>query len=66
MADIVQAAAVEGLLTKTQRIAPVVDAVLAQIKLEADLFHTFMTVLKDENVHLWKMLDQYYCKSSTC
>ena len=62
MADIVQTASVEGLLTKTHRIAPVMDAVLAQIRLKADLFHTFMTVLKKENVHLWEILDQYYCK----
>ena len=62
MADIVQTASVEGLLTKTRRIAQVVDAVLAQIKLKAHLYHTFMTVLKDENIYLWETLHRYYCK----
>ena len=62
MADIVQTASVLGLLTKTQRIVPVVDAVKAQIKLKAEVFQTFMTVLKDDNTPLWEMLYQYYCK----
>ena len=36
-------------MTGPQRVAPVMEAVLAQIRLNAELFHTFMDVLRREN-----------------
>ena len=58
---IVQAASV-GMLTLPQRIAPIVEAVLAQIKLKANLFHVFMDVLRKENSCLGDVIQRYYCK----
>lgn len=39
-----------------------VDAVLAQINVKSDLFHTFMDVLSEENSYLGNLIQQYYCK----
>ena len=50
------------MLTLPQRIAPIVEAVLAQIKLKANLFHIFMDVLRRENSCLGDVIQQYYCK----
>ena len=58
---IVQAASV-GMLTLPQRIAPIVEAVLAQIQLKANLFHVFMDVLRRENACLGDVIRQHYCK----
>ena len=49
-----------GLQTGPQRIASVMSAVLAQIKLKAALFHTFMDVLKKENATLADKILQSY------
>ena len=57
---IVQAASVVGVLTNNQRIAPVMDSVLAQIKLNANLFHTFIDVLRRENSVLADSIQQSY------
>ena len=57
---IVQAASVVGVLTNNQRIAPVMDAVLAQIKLNADFFSTFIDVLRRENSALADSIQQSY------
>ena len=63
MVDIVDAASVLGTtLTGSQRIAPIMKAVLAQIELKANLFHKFMDVLRRENPCLEGKLQQYYCK----
>ena len=51
-----------GVLTGPQRTAPVMQAVLAQVKLKSDLFHTFMDILRRENDVLWKCIQQHYCK----
>ena len=62
MTDIVEKASVVGVLTGSERISPVMDAVLAQVGLKADLFHTFMAELKETNRHLWGVIQQYYCE----
>ena len=51
-----------GILTISQRIAPIVEAVLAQIQLKANLFHVFMDVLRRENSCLGDIIQQQYCK----
>ena len=51
-----------GVLTVSQRIAPVMDAVLAQIKLDAAVFHIFMDVLKKENSPLADSIQQSFRK----
>lgn len=51
-----------GMKTGSERIQPVVDAVLAQILLSTDAFRTFMTILKEENPQLRSIVHQYYCK----
>ena len=60
MADIVQKASVKGILTGSERISPVMDAVKAQIRLKAELFVTFMGVLKEVNPQLWSVVDNYH------
>ena len=62
MVDIVDVASVPGVLTVSQRIAPIMRAVLAQIELKANLFHKFMDVLRRVNSCLEGKLQQYYCK----
>ena len=63
MTDTVRKASVQGLLTNAERIQPVMNAVLAQIYLKADLFNKFMPVLKKVNPGLWESINQYYhCK----
>ena len=57
---IVQAASVVGVFTNNQRIAPVMDAVLVQIKLNADFFNTFIDVLRRENSALADSIQQSY------
>ena len=52
-----------GLLTGPQRVVSVMEAVLAQIMLKADLFHTFMDILRRENSDLADVVQQDYCKS---
>ena len=54
-----------GVLTGTERIAPVMEAVLAQIMLKADLFHTFMDVLRREDAVLAAVIQRSYSKSWT-
>ena len=61
--DIVEAASVVGVLTGSQRIAPVISAVRAQIKLKASNFHTIMKVLKTVNSCLAYIISGYYSKS---
>ena len=39
---------VPGVLIGHLRVAPIIEAVLAQISLEADLLHTFMDTLRRE------------------
>ena len=51
-----------GVLTGRQRVAPVMEAVLAQIKLNSNLYHTFMDVLQEENAALAKIIKQSYGK----
>ena len=51
-----------GVLTPSQRIAPVMDAVLAQISLKAAHFHTLMDILMTENVDLRRLILHDYCK----
>ena len=63
--DIVEMASMVGGLTGPQRIAPVIEAVLAQIMLKADLFHTFMDVLRRENAVLADDIQQSYGRSWT-
>ena len=62
--DIVEVASVVGVLTGSQRIAPVISAVLAQIKLRANNFHTFMSVLRAVNSCLADTISEYYSESS--
>ena len=57
---IVGAASVVGVLTGPERVAPVMEAVLAQIKVKAELFHTFMDVLRRENDVLADVIQQSY------
>ena len=51
-----------GVLTVHQRVAPVIEAVLAQIKLNSDLYHTFMDILQEENSVLANIIQQSYSK----
>ena len=57
---IVRPASVVGVLTGPERVAPVMEAVLAQISLNAELFHTFMDVLRRENAVLANVIQQSY------
>ena len=57
---IVGAASVVGLLTGPERVAPVMEAVLAQISLNTELFCTFMDVLRRENAVLADVIQQSY------
>ena len=59
---IVQAASVVGVLTGPERVAPVMEAVLAQIRLKADLFLIFMDILRSENSNLADIVQQEYGK----
>ena len=59
---IVQEVSVVGMLTGRQRVAPVMEAVLAQIRLNSDLYHTFMDVLQEENSALANIIQQSYSK----
>ena len=52
----------ERVLTRSERMTRVIEAVLAQIKLKDTLFHIFMGLLKEVNLHLWDVINQYYCK----
>ena len=49
-----------GVLTGPERVAPVMEAVLAQISLNAELFHTFMDILRRENAVLADVIQQSY------
>ena len=57
---IVGPASVVGVLTGPERVAPVMEAVLAQIEVKAELFHTFMDVLRRENNVLADVIQQSY------
>ena len=50
------------MLTGPERVDPVMEAVLAQISLNAELFHIFMDVLRRENPVLADVIQQYYGK----
>ena len=51
-----------GIRTKSQRIQPVVDAVLTQISLKADHFHKFVDILREEHSSIVELILQYYSK----
>lgn len=63
--DNVQEASVIGVLTKSQRIQPLVEAVLTQINLKADLFHKFVVILREEHSTLAQSIQQYHSELNT-
>lgn len=60
--DVVERAYVIGGPTPTERVRPIMQAVLAQIELSASTYHRFVDILREFNPLLADTLSKSFCK----